>query len=248
MVDDPSARYPVTMTPATRQRFLDRLRKEEVTTTVTGTWPQLFLGKLVSAGVVTLGVDPASKGSKFLKEGANRSEATDQNLDALLAAAEGAFKEPVAPWFQDHQEVLEGMGLSYEAGDVAHLDLVQEKLIHPWADWHGLNASGANELLRRDISFLNWQLESFPMQTVVCTNRMVLDNMLPKVGGRVVEQGSIDKLRWMIAVGTAAGRTIALVGWNVNLSKMETWTRRHRNALGKRLKDALNEARETQFS
>ena len=102
MVNDPSARYPVAMTPATRQRFLDRLRKEEVTTTVTGTWPQLFMGDLVSAGAVTLGVDPASKGNKFSKEDANRSEATDQDLDALLVAAEGAFKEPVAPSFQDH--------------------------------------------------------------------------------------------------------------------------------------------------
>ncbi len=229
------------MNPHISRRLLDRLRREEVTTTVSGTWPQLWLGNLQTAEFLTLGIDPAARGEKFVSTKADRLNADEPEVEPVVQEASNAFTDELHPWFQPHEEFLEGYGLSYSKGEAAHVDLIQERLIQPWSDWHGLNAEGADTLLRRDITFATWLIEAFPIKTVLCTSRMVLDNMLPQLGGRVIKQGSVDKFRWMIAEGVAAGRPIRVLGWNLPLTRVPEFDAAQRRALGKTLRKAVKE-------
>ena len=119
---------------------------------VPGSLPVLFFGDLFTAQAATVGLNPSKLEylSKYGLEldGAQRRFETLRSLDAAdrtsLSAeqCERAIQrmqryfqpgKPVHVWFHSLDRVLNGMKLRIQAGEVAHLDLVQEATDPTWA-------------------------------------------------------------------------------------------------------------------
>lgn len=217
-------------------RLHDRLRWPAVKGTVAGSLPVLFFGDLPNATTATIGINP-SRQEYLTPKGveldgpvrrfetlrslgsSDRASLTATQCDRAITTMRGYFgaDRPVYSWFRPLTRVVDGFGASLQRGACAHLDLVQESTDPVWSGLHTTDRIAANAVLARDLQFLRWQIEAFSLQTVICTSAIVLRNVMSLVDAKVHRQGEVGRMRWNVAVGSAAGRPVRVAGWNIPL-------------------------------
>jgi hypothetical protein len=227
----------VHMDPEVFAHLCARLRRNSSPHSVSGSLPVLFFGDLLSARISTVGLNPSDH-EYVDQEGRELSgpERRFETLGSLGAASRAALTldhcehaiqtmrtyyqrdDRVYGWFRGLYRVVEAAGYSYQAGEVAHLELVQEATRPPWAALERLAPAETKMLFVADRSFLRWQLDTFPLRAVLCNGRTVYDEVSLLVErGRTVSSGELARLTWYVGVGRVAGREIGLAGWNLPL-------------------------------
>lgn len=221
----------------------------------------LFFGDLLTARVATVGLNPSHQ--EFLDPhrqyeldgparrfetlgslGANdRADLSPEQCARALQTMRGYFlpDHPAYPWFSPLGRVVNSMGFRYSRGEVSHLDLVQEATDPAWSALKKTTSSELKGLCAADIPFLQWQLEAFPLQIVVCNGRTAFDEVFRLVGGREVRRDTLFRLTWYVAVGTIGGRRLGLVGWNIPLLRPTGLGHEGERQLGVLLADQLRE-------
>jgi hypothetical protein len=223
--------------PATgiREQLNARLRRPASTHSVRSSLPVLFFGDLFGAEVVTVGLNPSqheylTPRGELLAGGAQRF-ATLESLEASrreslteeqCSEAVRRMREYYAPgrpvyrWFIGLERVLGGFGVSLAGRTAAHLDLVQESTAPVWS---GLSVGAREELLRSDLPFLHWEIESFPLRTVVCTSKTVSDQVRHLLEVDIEDTGDLARVRWWIGRAALDGRSVGVCGWNLPLAR-----------------------------
>ena len=189
-----------------------RLRRSAPPGVVGGGLPVLFFGNIWEARVATVGLNPSKleyldprrselEGEQRRFESLrsleveDRASLTDQQCGAALDRMRDYFlpgRPVLTRWFRPLMKVIGGMGLSYEHGDVVHLDLVQEPTIKGWSD---LDPTEWKALLADDLPFLLWELESFPISTVICNGATPLSDVLTLLGAKVVHSEAMKLVK-----------------------------------------------------
>lgn len=230
----------------------ERLRRAPGPSTVPGSLPILFFGDLFTARIATVGLNPSDR--EFLdRDGreldgparrfetlaslgaASRGCLSDEKSERAIATMRAYYRpgKPVYGWFRSLDRVTRGMGFTYECGDVAHLDLVQEAT-HP--TWSRLNSLEVRQLRAADEPFLNWQLATFPLEMVVCNGRTVFDGVRRLTDACVVETGTFARLTWSVALADMPKREpLIVVGWNIPLARPTGLNRDGHVSLGQML-------------
>jgi hypothetical protein len=195
----------------------------------------LFFGDLFKATAATVGINPSHR--EYLDAAGNELVGLARRFETLssLGAVERAslsdeqcrqavgfmraYFDPARPvydeWFGALRYVLRGLGLRYETGGAAHLDLVQEATRLKWSD---LERAEAAALLRADEEFIRWQLQAFPLRVVVCNGRTPLDAVrrLLRVSER--RSGQFEGVTWFVGAAVVQGRAVSVTGWNKALA------------------------------
>ena len=218
------------------QMLRNRLRRSPTDHTVAGSLPVLFFGDLFTATIATAGINPSyreyvdSSGRELdgvfrrfetlSSLGAeSRASLTDDQCDRAIKSMDHYFGpggRPVYEWFRHLHDLLRGIGYSYESGDVAHLNLVQEATKPTWSD---LERTEAKQLLDTGERFLQQEVVSFPLQVLLCNGRTPFDAMRRLIDGEVVASGEFQRLTWHVVDGKIASRRIGIAGWNIPLQR-----------------------------
>jgi hypothetical protein len=205
---------------------------------VPGSLPVLFFGDLCIARAATVGINPSHR--EYLDDGGkelvgiarrfetlsslgavDRASLTDSQCFRAVATMRSYFgpNKPVYQWFQPLRRVLGGMGLHYENGEVAHLDLVQEATNPTWSELAKLRPDDAESLRGADEHFLRWQLGAFRPGLIICNGKTPLEAVQKMVGASVTRTATVARLNWSVAVGTIGHRRVAVAGWNLPLTR-----------------------------
>jgi hypothetical protein len=212
-----------------------RLRSPETPWTVGRSLPVLLFGDLFAADVATVGLNPSqqeylSPGGELLTGAgqrfatldslgsAERESLSDEQCAEALAWMRDYYApgKPVYRWFAGLGRVVEGFGASFVDGTAAHLDLVQEATAPVWS---GLPSTEQEALLRTDLPFLAWEIESFPLRALICTGKTVGEHVCHLLAVDVLERGELARVRWWTGVALAGGRTVGVAGWNLPLAR-----------------------------
>lgn len=245
----------MTVSPDIRQRLYARLRQPPSTSSVPQSLPVLFFGDLFTAGVATVGLNPSDKeylgrGGAELKGTARRFETltslgvadraslTDEQCERAIQRMRTYYQpdKPVYGWFRALNRVTRAMGYSYEVGEVAHLDLAQEATNPTWSKLAQTSPAEFAALRSTDLPFLRWQLETFPLHTVICNGRTAFTEVCRLTDGQVKEKGELKLLTWFVGEATLNGRRVELVGWNRPLARATGLGARGEEELGRILK------------
>lgn len=155
-------------------RFLhERLRRPASLYAASGSLPVLFFGDLFTAKVATVGLNPSHQeyldrerrelvGERRRFEtlaslnALDRQSLTDEQCARAMRTMRGYYQpgKPIYSWFRSMNRVLDAMGVSYQAGEAAHLDLVQEATDPAWSQLQGRDPGEAQALLTADLPFL----------------------------------------------------------------------------------------------
>ena len=245
------------------EQFYERLRRVGSKSSVVGSLPVLFFGDISSALIATVGLNPSHR--EYLDtEGAELTDAVGPNArrfetltslgahdrrhlsqeqcDQAIHRMRDYFKrgKPVYKWFGHLERVTASMGYSYGAGQVVHLDLVQEATKHTYSE---LSPTELQRLRSADLPFLKWQLDTFPLRTVLCNGRTAYEVVRDLTNGSAKHTGRIARTTWWAGFAQAGGRTIGLAGWNLPLARAtglkRNMGRDGEGQLGKKLADAL---------
>ena len=205
-----------------RMSLYERLRRAPFLSTVERSLPVLFFGDLLTARLATVGLNPSHQ--EYLdRDGATlvgarqrfatldslgadeRASLSDRQCDTAIDTMRGYFgpAKPVYSWFRGLDRVAEAMGFSYQAGQAAHLDLVQEATTRVWSK---LDPPELEALLQADLPFLEWEIHSFPLEVVVCTSQTVSKAVRSRLAVDVTEEGDLAHLRWWVGTAPVAGR------------------------------------------
>lgn len=235
-----------------------RLRRPPCPHSVAGSLPVLFFGDVFTAQIATIGINPsdqeyldpngheldgdARRFETLTSLGATaRSSLTDAQCATALRRMRSYFvrRQTVFRWFRPLERVLAGMRHSYASGYVAHLDLVQEATQPAWGALARAHRGEAADLLAADAPFLRWQLTTFPLRAVICNGMTALRHVYGMLDQPVaVEnafQGQFARLRWYAVHGRIGGRPIAVVGWNIPLTRPTGLRAEDQQALGRAL-------------
>jgi len=222
-------------TPEHHDRLNNRLRRPARASSVPGSTPVLFFGDLFTARIATVGLNPSDQ--EFLdRRGAllagdarrfetleslsarRREDLTEAQCAQAVQTMREYFLEgkPIYGWFRGLSRVCEGFGASLERGEAAHLDLVQEATSRKWRD---LPPGERSALLDADLPFLQWEIEAFPIETVICTSRTVGDHVCRLLNVEVAHEGTLKRVRWWLGHAEIGGRSVVCCGWNFPLSQ-----------------------------
>ncbi len=217
---------------------LARLRQAGVQASVPSSLPVLFFGNISMASVATIGLNPSRQ--EYLSPSGAELEGDARRFETLRSLGlldRTAIQEPHAltaidrmshyfdagkpaySWFQPLERVLKGLGASLSDGSAVHLDLVQEATDPVWSGLRSADPESARRLLQRDLNFLRWQLEAFPIQALLCTSRTVLDSVSSLCNATILKEGHTQRLRWSVGTGTIGGRQLVVAGWNIPLAR-----------------------------
>jgi hypothetical protein len=196
--------------------------------------PVLSFGDFQKAEVFTLGINPSNlefednKG-ELLKNNLRRlhtyssirtldySSISDDNADKILQGCLNYFsKRPYKKWFDKFNPILKEIGFSYTSHPfAAHVDLVQ------WATktkWGELTPDQKKILIEDGRSFLEYQLDSDSLHTVLLNGKTVIDSFkewsdveLTKMPFEIRKGKSVD-----IVTGMYKNR-VRIIGWSVNI-------------------------------
>jgi hypothetical protein len=226
------------ISPNIRARLHARLRQPPSASSVPQSLPVLFFGDLFTAGVATVALNPSDK--EYLDRGgvelegaarrfetltslgvADRSSLTDEQCDRAIQKMRTYYQpgKPSYDWFQALDRVTRAMGYSYEIGEVAHLDLAQEATNPTWSKLAQTSPMEFAALRASDLPFLRWQLETFPLHTVICDGRTAFTEVSRLIGGQVQKEGRLQRVTWYVGAATLNGRRVALAGWNIPLAR-----------------------------
>src|SRR6266852_2989788 len=192
-----------------------RLRKAASRSSVPASLPVLFFGDLPAARIVTVGLNPSKheyldqsggqlQGSRRRFEtltslgAASRETLSDHQVERALRTMRSYFHPgmPVHSWFSPLDRVLKPLGASYGTGSAAHLDLVQEATNPTWSQLSKEQPLEAEALLQADLPFLQWEIESFTLNVLICNGTTAFDNVVRLLNGRVVETGKLKRITW----------------------------------------------------
>lgn len=241
-------------------RLNARLRRKGSAFTVPGSLPVLCFGDLFSARIVTVGINPSRQ--EYLNRNGleldgpkrrfetlsslrcvDRMSLTDEQCGRAVATMRGYFDvdKPVYAWFAGLGRVVEGFGFSFRERTAAHLDLVQESTNPVWSK---IPARGKSEaaLLDSDLPFLRWQLESFDLTAVICTSSTVMERVVHLTKAEWKEEDTFDGRHWRVAVASIRGRSVAIAGWNIPLSRAPGLKCEQQVELGRLLRDRVSAA------
>lgn len=146
---------------------------------------------------------------------------------------------PTYSWFAPLVRVVRGMRFEYATGDVAHLDLVQEATDPTWSALNEKDPAEAQALRMADGLFLRWQIETFPLNVLVCNGRTVFDGLCQLTDAEIVARNKIARLSCYVAVAEVGNRTLAVVGWNIPLARPTGLTADGQVALGEHFAQQL---------
>jgi hypothetical protein len=241
------------------EQFYQRLRRRESSYSVSGSLPVLFFGDIFSAAVGTVGLNPSHQeyldprgfeltGTARRFETLNslgaddRRSLTREQCDRAIQTMRGYFQpaNPVYRWFKSLMRVTTGMGFSYQCGEVAHLDLVQEATNPAWSQLKVDSPTEAQALLSADLPFLGWQLETFPFSALLCNGRTVYEAVKDLSNGTTTLTGRIARVTWFAGLAEINGETIGLAGWNIPLARPTGLGAKGEAQLGEILLAALN--------
>lgn len=174
MPKNPNAR----MSNVLPRYLLDRLRTEPILSTVPGSQSVLLFGDAFAATITTIGLNP-SKQEYLSQQGeelassqrrfealsslaaASRTSLSDRQEDTAIERMRCYFNpdRPVYGWFGGLSRVVEGLGMSFRDRTAVHLDLVQEATAPVWSQLTKADPEQAASVLRRDLPFLQQQIE-----------------------------------------------------------------------------------------
>lgn len=242
----------------TTSSLVERLRRPPTQSSVPGSLPVLFFGDLFAARVATIGLNPShqeylDRRGNELCGGLRRFETLDSlgAADRASLSAEQCHRaiqtmrtyfqpgKPVYSWFRSLDRVARGFGVRFDLGEVAHLDLVQEATQPTWS---GLSPQELAQLRASDESFLRWQLETFPLEVVICNGRTVFAGVQRLTDARIVQSGKLARVTWYIALSAMPGRVMGVVGWNIPLARPAGLNKEGHTELGRLLAERLEEA------
>jgi len=222
----------------TRAILHARLRRPPCPSSVPRSLPVLFFGDLFAARIATIGLNPSDREyldrDQRLLDGADRRFETLASLVAIKREAltaehcrraietmRGYFRpgRPVYSWFRSLDRVTRGIGFRYGAGEVAHLDLVQEATQPTWSELQKERPEEARALREADLPFLLWQLQAFPLNAVVCNGRTALEEIGRLVKARPMERGEFRRITWSVGLAFVLDRPLGVVGWNLPLAR-----------------------------
>lgn len=225
-----------------------------------GSLPVLFFGELWTARIATVGINPSrreytdARGQELV--GASRRfetlaslGATDRSLltgaqcDRAIATMRAYFDpwKPRYSWFASLTRVVRGLGYDYGQRQVAHLDLVQEATDPTWSVLLAQRPREAHALMERDTTFLHWQIDAFPVRTLVCNGRSAFECVVVITDARIAAQDRLARVTWSVALGRCGSHPVAVVGWNIPLSRPAGLTAADHIALGERLRSCLRD-------
>lgn len=226
------------VSPPIRKRLYARLRQCPSTSSVPQSLPVLFFGDLFNAHVATVGLNPsdqeyldrrgieldgaARRFETLTSLGASdRSVLTDMQCDRAIQMMQMYYRpgKPIYTWFRSLNRVASAMGFNYENGGAAHLDLAQEATYPTWSGLSKASPAEFEALRRTDLPFLRWQLETFPLDVVICNGRTVLEEVFRLVGGQITKEGTLKRITWCVGTATIDSRRIGLAGWNIPLAR-----------------------------
>lgn len=226
------------VSPAIRERLYSRLRQRASASSVPQSLPVLFFGDLFTASVATVGLNPsdqeytdrhgieldglARRFETLTSLGAvDRSSLTDEQCDRAIQTMRTYYRpgKPVYTWFRPLDRVTRAMGFKYEAGEVVHLDLAQEATCPTWSALSQTSPAEFDALRSADLPFLRWQLETFPLHTVICNGRTVFEEVCRLIGGQKIEESKLQRITWYVGRATLNNRRIGLAGWNLPLAR-----------------------------
>ena len=205
--------------------------------------PALFFGDIYRARVATVGINPSKhqfrkpslkKPSSF---GVSQRESLSEDqcvqaIDVMLHY----FAGDVSGWFTPLKNVLYGFQATYEEDEVVHLNLVQEAAYGSWSDWQGTHRRDAEALLELDSSFLSWELETFGIQTILCTSEAVSRKVLELFRKDLPREQDLNGVKWWVDSVAIGDRLIYLAGWDGTLRFVSAGTQ---HELGEMLAYAL---------
>ena len=223
---------------AVRERLYARLRQCPSASSIPQSLPVLFFGDLFTAKVATVGLNPSHqeytdrRGVELDGDARrfetltslvapDRSSLTDEQCDRAIQTMRGYYQpgKPVYRWFRSLDRVTRAMGFTYEEGQVVHLDLAQEATHPTWSMLCQTSPAEFEALRSTDLPFLRWQLETFPLQTVICNGRSVFAEVSRLISGRITQEGKLERITWYAGRATLKGRRIGLSGWNIPLAR-----------------------------
>jgi hypothetical protein len=226
------------VSPSIRERLFSRLRQRPLGSSVPQSLPVLFFGDLFRAHVATVGLNPshqeymnrhgveldgAARRFETLTSlgAAARSSLTDEQCDRAIQTMRMYYRpgKPVYSWFRSLDRVARAMGFKYEEGQVSHLDLAQEATHPAWSALSKAVPADFGALRLADLPFLRWQLETFPLDVVICNGRTVLAEVCQLVGGQISNEGKVERIRWFVGTSTLNARRVILAGWNIPLAR-----------------------------
>jgi uracil-DNA glycosylase len=213
-----------------------RLRKAASPLSVPGSLPVLFFGDLPAASIATVGLNPSKQeyldrlGGQLEGPGrrfetleslgaTSRETLTDEQINQAFRTMRSYFQpgKPVYSWFNHLDRVLRPLGVSYSSGSAAHLDLVQEATNPTWSELLKQQPLEAETLLRSDLVFLQWEIETFSLRLLICNGTTAFDNVVRLLKGRVVQSGGLKRITWWVAIASSGPRTLGVAGWNIPL-------------------------------
>ncbi len=149
---------------------------------------------------------------------ATRSVLTDEHCRQAIEKMRAYFQpgKPIYSYFRALDRVTQGMGYSYERGEVAHLDLIQEATDPTWS---GIAPAELVSLRALDLPFLHWEVENFPLVALVCNGRTVFDTVRSVLDGQTITTGTMARVTWSAAVSRVGDRTVHILGWNIPLAR-----------------------------
>jgi hypothetical protein len=239
----------------------ERLRADPIASTVRGSLPVLFFGDPFASVIATIGINPSrqeynsANGQELdgplrrfetlLSLGASsRSSLDDNQANAAIERMRQYFdpNRPVYSWFNGLCRVVEGMGASFRDRSVAHLDLVQETTDPVWSQLLKADRRQAEAVLRRDLPFLRDQIQHGAFSTVVCTSARVLREVSQLLSVTVKAHGKVALVSWTVGTAELPRGTIAVLGWNIPLSRPTGLDRDGQRQFGKLLSSQMTKA------
>jgi hypothetical protein len=226
--------------------------------TIPTSLPVLFFGNLFHAQIATIGLNPSwqellSPARQELTGSARRFQSltslgscdraslTPEQCARAIAAMRDYFLpgKPVYHWFCHLKRLIDGLGCHYTAGEVVHLNLVQEATDPAWSAFDRRYPGALQALRANDEPFLRWQLATFPVQIILCNGKTVFDTVSGFWHCGVVESGTFGLLKWNLTTALLGDRMVCIAGWNWPLARPTGLGARGERALGALLADRL---------
>jgi hypothetical protein len=230
--------------------FVDeRVRRQppQAAYVVGGSTPVVSFGRLASARVATLGLNPSRQefldpSGRELDGGSRRFETrrslgigaadpvSTSNAARIVEACERYFlRNPYRRWFGQLEPMVRAAGGSYYDGTACHLDLVQ------WATnptWAKLSSTAKTQLLVSDVPFLGRQLDTSNLDCLLINGRSALIHSSAALDIDFELESKDDR------VSTYIGRyaDILVIGWSINIQSSFGVTTAMRLAIGENVK------------
>lgn len=230
--------HPNSQPPAYTAQLNARLRQPPSAHTVPGALPILCFGDLLTARVVTIGLNPSWH--EYLDD--QRQELTGdarrfETLSSLGASSREALtaaqcaqaiaqmrryfqpQQPIYPWFAHLDRVSQAARDACLQKQLVHLDLVQEATDPTWSALQHEAPEESKGLLTSGLRFLSWVLSAYPIQLALCNGRTAFQHVSQLCQARIMASDHVRRITWWVGAGQLGRRPITVAGWTLPLDK-----------------------------